>query len=216
MGAHSAWQPGSMPIEPGRRYKIAMTYTIRTPEDLRYVRDAFVSLADLCAVRRQSCEEAQAAIAAGQLPAAAYVLPDGTPMVAPDHFQLVDDAGGLDRLPGWFADRLLAAAKRRRTEVDADAEWRTYVSGIYAVCLRQVTPENIVRKEQLVRMLDAALDRPAPNDAAWCRELRIAVAELDALERPFAPCDLERFEGRVSRVRCIDGARARYPFAFTT
>jgi Family of unknown function (DUF6058) len=191
-----------------------MTYTVRSAEDLAYVRSSFVSLADLCAERDTRLDDALAAIAAGRLPASAYLLADGTPMVAPDHFQLADEAGGVDRLPAYFAERLLAAASRRRADVDAAAEWQAYLSGVYAVCLRQVTPENIVRKEQLVRELDAALAAPAPQDPAWRRHLRIAVAELDALERPFAPCDRERFDGSVSRLRCIDGARARYPSAF--
>jgi Family of unknown function (DUF6058) len=191
-----------------------MTYTVRSGEDLAYVRASFVSLADLCDRRSMPLEDALAAIAGGRLPASAYLLPDGTPMVAPDHFQLADEAGGLDRLPACFAERLLAAARRRRAEVDAAAEWEAYLSGVYAVCLRQVTPENIVRKEQLVREIDAALAAPAPDDRAWRRDLRIAVAELDALERPFAPCDRARFDGAVSRLRCIDGARTRYPSVF--
>ncbi len=195
-----------------------MTYTVRTPEDLAYVRAFFVPLADLCALRGQPVEETEAAIAAGRLPASAYLLPDGTPMVAPDHFQLLDEAGGEDLLRACFSERLVAAARRRRAEADVvvDVEWRTYLSGVYAVCLRQVTPENIVRKEQLVRAIDAALAAPAPGEAGWRRELRVAVAELDALERPFAPGDLVRFDGVVSRVRCIDGARTRYPWLFET
>ena len=191
-----------------------MTYTVRSREDIAYVRASFVPLTDLCAQRSTPLDEAVEAIEAGRLPASAYLLPDGTPMVAPDHFQLVDEAGGTGRLPACFAERLLAAALRRRADVDAAAEWKAYLSGIYAVCLRQVTPENIVRKEQLVRELDAALAAPAPEDAAWRRDLRIAVTELDALERPFAACDRERFEGRVSRLRCIDGARTRYASVF--
>jgi len=191
-----------------------MTYTVRDSDDVSYVRTFFVPLDDLCAQRHTPRDEVDDAIAAGRLPASAYLLEDGTPMVAPDHFQIADDAGGLDRLPAHFAERLGAAARRRRAEVDAAEEWRSYLSGVYAVCLRQVTPENIVRKEQLVRLIDGALAAPAPADEAWRRDLRVAVAELDALERPFAPCDTERFAGVVSRARCIDGARMRYPSVF--
>jgi hypothetical protein len=38
------------------------------------------------------------------------------------------------------------------------------------------------------------------------------VEGLDALLRPFAPCDRIRFGRPTSRERCIDAPRARFPW----
>jgi hypothetical protein len=134
-----------------------------TPEDVAYISANFVPLTDP-AVR--------ADVAAGRLPKPAYVLDDGTEMVAPDHLALAERAGGTAALREWF-------------EARAPGEWEAYISGEYAVCLREVSPETIRRKAELIAQIDAA------------------VAELDALLRPFAPYDRIRFGGPVSRDRYV-------------
>ena len=107
-----------------------------TPEDVAYITENFVPLTD-DAVRAQ--------IAAGRLAQPAYVLDDGTEMVAPDHLALVERAGGIDKLQAWFEER-------------APGEWEDYLSGEYAVCLRSVSPETIRRKAELMAQIDAAAE----------------------------------------------------------
>ena len=107
-----------------------------TPEDVAYITANFVPLTD---------EAVRAEIAAGRLPKPAYVLDDGTEMVAPDHLALAERAGGVEALRDWF-------------EARAPGEWEDYLSGEYAVCLRTVSPENIRRKAELMAQIDAAVD----------------------------------------------------------
>ena len=154
-----------------------------SPEDVDYINANFVPLVD-AAVRAE--------IAAGRLPRAAYVLDDGTEMVAPDHLALVERAGGIDALRDWF-------------EARAPGEWEDFLSGEYAVCLRSVTPEAIVRKGELTDRIEALLAEGEPS-----AELSDAVDELDALLRPFAPYDRIRFGGSVSRDRYVTAVRERF------
>ena len=154
-----------------------------SPEDVAYITANFVPLTD-ATVRDH--------IAAGRLPRPAYVLDDGAEMVAPDHLALVDRAGGIDRLRDWF-------------EARAPGEWDDYLSGEYAVCLRSVTPETIVRKSLLVERIEGLLADDKPS-----AELAAAVDELDALLRPFAPYDRIRFGGPVSRDRYVTAVRERF------
>jgi uncharacterized protein DUF6058 len=154
-----------------------------TPEDVAYITANFVPLTD---------EIVRAHVAAGRLPGPAYVMDDGTEMVAPDHLALVERAGGIDALRDWF-------------EARAPGEWDDYISGEYAVCLRAVTPEAIVRKGELIDRIEALLAHGEPS-----AELAAAVDELDALLRPFAPCDRIRFGGPVSRDRHVTAVRARF------
>ena len=156
-----------------------------TAEDIAYIIESFVPLED---------EGVRADVAAGRLPKPAYVLDDGTEMVAPDHLALAERAGGVDALREWF-------------EARAPGEWEAYISGEYAVCLRSVSPEAIRRKDELIARIDSLLDADPPP----LEPLRAAVDELDALLRPFAPYDRIRFGGPVSRDRYITAVRERFP-----
>jgi hypothetical protein len=156
-----------------------------TPEDIAYIKDGFVPLQD---------DSVRAAVAAGQLPKPAYVLDDGTEMVAPDHLALADRAGGVGALRDWF-------------EARAPGEWEAYISGEYAVCLRSVSPETILRKDELIARIESLL----AGDPPPFEPLRAAVDELDALLRPFAPYDRIRFGGPVSRDRYVTAVRERFP-----
>jgi Family of unknown function (DUF6058) len=168
----------SAAAEASRRDHLAML----TAEDVAYITANFVPLRD---------DAIRAEIAAGRLPKPAYVLDDGTEMVAPDHLALIERAGGIDALRDWL-------------EARAPGEWEAYLSGEYAVCLRSVSPESIVRKGELIAEIDSLLDAEPPPE-----RLRAAVDELDALLRPFAPYDRIRFGGPVSRDRYVTAVRER-------
>jgi hypothetical protein len=170
--------------------------------DEAYIRSGHVPLAEVANGR---LGEVRAAMAAGGLPAPAYVLDDGTEMVAPDHLALADDAG--HDLPAAFRARYLAAKGP-----DPDGAWEGYLSGAYAICLRSATPEAVARKDRLVDEIEALLGNPRPRDGDWRDALRAAVDELDDPERPFAPLDEHRFGKRPTRHRLIDDPRARWPW----
>jgi hypothetical protein len=183
-----------------------------TTADIEYIRENFVPLDELCAVRGQSADRVRALIAAGSLPAASYVLEDGTEMMPAEYFDLVEEAGGEGALRGLFARRYLEAAG---DDDEVGSEWEGYLSGAYGVCLKHVTPENIARKSALVTEIEGLLAVPKPEDADWRASLRTRVDELDELERPFAPhYDRARW-GPSSRDRCITGARELYPEVFS-
>jgi hypothetical protein len=176
-----------------------------TAADIAYVRANYLTLEEACATRPETTDDVHRLIAEKRLPEPSYVLPDGTEMVPADYFTLAD-AGQEE-----FARRFLGAGGDPEA---TDIEWEGYLSGAYGVCLKEQTPENIVRKEQLVTLIDGLFSSPRASDAAWGDQLRAAVDELDRLERPFAP-DYDRARwGPSSRDRCITGAQDRFPDVF--
>ena len=176
-----------------------------TAADIAYVRANYIPLDEACAGRSETPDEVRRLIAEAKLPQPSYVLPDGTEMVPVDYFELAD-AGRED-----FARRFLAAGGEPAALAE---EWEGYLSGAYGVCLKRQTPENVARKDQLVRAIDGLLAEPKPTDPEWSDRLRTSVDELDALERPFAP-DYDRARwGPSSRDRCITAPRARFPELF--
>jgi hypothetical protein len=176
-----------------------------TDADVAYIRANYLTLEQACTGRRETPDDVRRLIADGKLPHPSYVLPDGTEMVPADYFALAD-AGQVE-----FERRFLAAGG---DPAEVDTEWRYYLSGDYGVCLKKQTPENIVKKEQLVTLIDRLLSDPQPNDSGWREQLRASVDELDALERPFAPeYDRARW-GASSRDRCVTGPRERFPEVF--
>jgi hypothetical protein len=183
--------------------------------DVEYIRAGFVELDELCSRHGRDSAAVRADIDAGLLPRPSYVLDDGSEMVPPDYFELADEAGGVDRLRQAFLRRYaLAAAAEPEPLAAPEEEWEAYLSGEYGVCLREVTPENIVRKSALVGRIEAMLADPDPGHPDWAERLREDVEELDALERDFAAFDRIRFGGPSSRDRLITGARNRYPAIF--
>jgi hypothetical protein len=146
---------------------------------------------------------------AGLLPAPTYVMPDGTPMVPPDHAQLLEDAGGdPDAIAEIFRNRYLAAGGSADL---AEAEYEAWLSGQYGACLRSTSPEAIVAKDGLMSAIGALLSKPLPEDDQWAAALRHAVDALDVLERPFAEYDRVRFGSPTSRDRLITATRERFP-----
>jgi hypothetical protein len=183
-----------------------------TQADRTYIRENFVPLEAVCRWRGDRPDEIRELIAAERLPRAAYVL-DGVDFVAPDYFALLETAGDVDALPAHFEARYLVAARRAGLDPIPGEEWRDYLSGLYAVCLRTVTPETIVAKTALVEEIERLVAEPTPEDDDWRGRLRLAVDALDELERPFSP-DHDRLEPP-TRVRLIEEPRGRFPEAFS-
>jgi hypothetical protein len=190
--------------------------SVLTDADLRYIRANFQTLEEACAGRSETPKAVRDVICAGLLPRPTYVLDDGTEMVPPDYLSLVDAAGGVDALRGWFVDAYARAAESHGglvRENEIAEEWEAYLSGEYGACLRTVTPETIIRKDRLMGSIERRLADPRPDDASWCEGLRSEVCELDALEREFAPYDRVRW-GPVSRDRLVAAPRERFPAVF--
>jgi len=184
-----------------------------TAADLDYLRADYLTLDQVCAQRPESPEEIRALIAKGRLPRPSYVLDDGTEMFPADYFRFVDEAGGPDALRARFAERLEAAGGAD----DLDLHWKSYMDGIYGVCLRDVTPETIARKAKLVSSISELLMLARPAEADWRQRLRDEVEELDALERQFTPDydrDEARFGRKPTRDLLTDAAREHYPEVF--
>jgi hypothetical protein len=168
-------------------------------DDIAYVKSAFRPMED----------SVRALVERGILPHATYVLPDGTPMVPADHTALLDDVGGdPEAVTARFHERFRAAGG---DPADAEEEHTAWLSGEYGACLHATSPEAIVAKTALITAIGGLLAVPAPTEASWRAALRGAVDALDALERPFAAWDRERFDGPTSRDRLITGAHQRFP-----
>ncbi|MES9609845.1 DUF6058 family natural product biosynthesis protein [Actinomadura sp. NPDC000929] len=174
-----------------------------TAADDAYVTAWFTDLDDLCRDTGRDADEVRRLMLAGRLPLPGYLRSDGAQMVPPDLFDLAGQAGGIDALRGWFLSHWDDPGT-------AEAEWAAYLDGQY-VCLRSVTPQNIQYKDALVSAIGAAPAEPDAGTPAWTRRLHALVDELDALEPPFTAYDRLRFAGPVSRDRCVDAVRARYP-----
>ena len=186
-----------------------------TAADLDYIESNFVPLEELCADRGLALDDVRSLISEGALPRPAYVLDDGTEMVGPDYFALADAAVGIEQLRPYFEERYKSAAEAAElpaTREALDAVWADYLTGLYAVCLRDVTPENIARKDILVLEIRGLLAEQMPEHGAWRATLRRAVDELDALEKPFAP-DYDR-RLPPTRVTLIEETRRRFPELF--
>ncbi|GAA1960629.1 DUF6058 family natural product biosynthesis protein [Kitasatospora viridis] len=178
-----------------------------TAADDAYVDAYFVPLERVAAERGEPADAVRKEMLGGRLPLPGYLRSDGTEMVPADLFALADEAGGLAELADWFraqwSDPALAAE-----------EYESYLSGQY-VCLYQVHPRTMQRKDALIAEIRAAIGAVvgagAPPAAGELAELHRAVDELDALEPPFAAYDRLRFGGPVSRDECITEVRAHHP-----
>jgi hypothetical protein len=178
-----------------------------TEADLAYLAANYLTLGELCEGRPESPEEVRALIVERRLPQPSYTIPDGNGMFPADYFRLVDEAGGVDGLRDHFAARHSAAKGN-----DLDQDWQMYLDGIWGICLRDVTPETIVRKSTLVTSLCELLVLARPRDPEWRKQLREQVDELDELEREFSP-DYDRSEQvdrPPTRDLIIAAARERY------
>ncbi|MFJ8430710.1 DUF6058 family natural product biosynthesis protein [Kitasatospora sp. NPDC094019] len=186
-----------------RRYLAVNGEHPMTEADDAYVDRQFAALEALCARHGADPDEVRGHMLAGRLPLPGYLRSDGTEMVAPDLLELVDEAGGLTKLPDWFrshwADR----------EEGAE-EYESYLSG-QNVCLHRLHPVTMRRKGELVRDITSALGDPARETPDRLPALHALVDELDALEPEFTAYDRLRFGGPVSRDTCIDAVRREHP-----
>jgi Family of unknown function (DUF6058) len=180
-----------------------------TEADRAYIRSSYVTLEQACAGRRERPEQVRELIERRLLPRPSYVLDDGSEMVPRDCFALADAAGGPERLHDEFERRYRAAEGADSAELEADLAG--YLSGIYGVCLREVTPEMIVRKGVLVASLTKLLAEPRKNDPEWRWLLREQVDEF----APDYDRNLERFERLPTRDLLITAARGRFPGVFS-
>ena len=182
-----------------------------TQADIAYVRANYRTLEELCEGRRESPDQVGELIAARRLPQPSYVFPDGTGMFPADYFRLIDEGGGVDGLREQFAARHRAAEGR-----DLEQDWEMYLDGTWGICLRDVTPETIVRKNTLVNSLCELLVLARPRYEDWRQALREQVEELDQLERQFSP-DFDRsdeMDRLPTRDLIIAAARESYPGVF--
>lgn len=139
-----------------------------------------------------------------ELPAPAYCDRDGNAYVPHDYESQESD---FER----FFSRARAEIARLGASYDTqwiDDAWKGYWAGVYGICLKSATPENIVRKNVLIDRIESMLagDETSDRRAALLR----AVDELDALERPFCDFDRKYFGRPVSRDTYIDAVRGRY------
>lgn len=170
--------------------------------DLVYVRGRYRTLDQLAAGRpTPSLAEAEEWVARSLLPQPTYVLPEGIPVFPPDLLALVDDAGSIEALPTHFAARVRAALEAADATMSPDdldrhgaEHWDGYLSGQYGVCLWNVAPEAMVRKETLIATIADLLADPS-DSVARKPMLAAAVDELDALLRPFTDYDRQRWGG---------------------
>jgi Family of unknown function (DUF6058) len=186
----------------GERFYAVNGRHAMTAEDDAYVSAWYVPLEELAESRGCKPDELRRLMLANRLPLPSYIRSDGVQMVARDLLDLLDEAGGAERLPQWFAAQWDSPA-------EAVVEWDDYLSGRY-VCLRSVTPRTMRRKNELVDAISRELDAAAPESPAWVDGLHALVDELDELEPPFAPYDRLRFGGPVSRDTLVDDVRRRY------
>jgi hypothetical protein len=186
-----------------------------TEADLEYLSANYRTLEELSEGRDESPKDVWTLIEQRRLPEPSYVLPDGTGMFPADYFRLVDDAGGVDKLREHFAERHRAASRGQRVE-GVEQDWEMYLDGTWGICLWEVAPETIVRKNTLVSSLCELLVLARPGEPDWRRALREQVDELDELEREFAP-DYDRSDAvdrPPTRDLIIAAARQRYPEVF--
>jgi len=148
------------------------------------------------------------------VPGPTYRLADGSEWFARDVWRLADDAGSPTGVHALFARRYRAACATLRISGDLGDAWQGYCEGVYGACLRDVTPETIAAKTGVVARLEQMLAHPVADDHVWRAQLRADVELLDGLLKPFAACDRRRF-GPTSRDRLVDGARTRFPEAFS-
>jgi len=174
-----------------------------TAEDDSYVTEWYIPLESLAQRAGVDASELRRLMLANRLPLPSYIRSDGAQMVARDLLELPRRAGGYEQLPEWFGQQFESGR-------DAIREWDGYLRGHY-VCLRDVLPETMQRKDQLVKAITATIAKPEPQNDDWLESLHRLVDELDNLEPPFTAYDRLRFAGPISRDTCIDAVRARFP-----
>lgn len=186
--------------------------------DREYIGNNYRKLSEMVSQLGYGFNHVHQTINTGELPKPPYIL-DGDEWVPGDYFSLwtTSQAQGIP-VQQLFLDRYREARQRLDSETpdfrELDATWQDYLGGDYAICLREVTPENIARKGHLITTIRALLRSPRPDDSSWQQRLRQSVDDLDQLERPFAVGDQLRFGAVSSRMLYVDGPKAYFPEVF--
>lgn len=185
---------------------------VTSPGDVEYVRASFRELDPLCEAWGHDPARVRSEIEARRMPEASYIVSPGIAMFPDDYFVFPMQCGDGDRR-SIFLERLASAAASNGIQYSGDdlsETWMHYIDGTYGICLRVVLPESIVRKHALIGMIQSAIERPDPQSAEWLLRLRTAVDGLDALERPFAQFDRDRFRRPVTRDTYVTAVRTRF------
>jgi hypothetical protein len=169
---------------------VATSAATYSEADLAYFGENFRTLAQVCAGRAETPDQVRRLISERKLPRPSYVLDDGTELVPPDYFALLDAAGSVEWVRDEYERRYKTAIAANGLEFDSELlerRWESYLDGVSGICMRDVTPEAIVRKRVLIDEIESLVAEPEPGDPAWNQRLRDAVDELDLIEKPFAP-----------------------------
>ena len=184
-----------------------------TEADRAYLAAEFCTLDEICSGRSETADEVRRLIAERKLPKPSYVLDDGTEYVPPDYFVLADAGGGVEHVREEYERRYRAALATYGLRFDHalfERRWNQYLDGISGICMREVTPETIVRKRMLIDEITRLVESPRPDDREWRSAVRRAVDELDSIEKKFAP-DYDRAQFVPTRDTYIRDVRAAYP-----
>lgn len=174
-----------------------------TPGDDDYAREHFTPV---------DSDEVLHLMLGRHLPLPSYVLSDQTPMVPRDHARLAEVAGGLDRLPDWFA-----AFWEGGSVTDAAQAWEAYLDGRH-VALKEVTPVTIRQQAARVAEASAAVERLRrdPHDPIGRGMLGeavdgvLGVPGLDQLLLPMTAHDRLRLGGPTVRETWVDAPRREF------
>ena len=192
---------------------MATATTAFTDDDLAYLGRNFRTLAEVCAGRSETPDLVRRLMKERRLPQPSYVLDDGTELVPPDYFGLVDAAGGVDGLRDEYERRYWVATEKHGLDADPallERRWESYLDGISGICMRDVIPETIVRKGVLIDAIEALTAEPHESDPQWRDRLRERVDELDSIEKEFAP-DYDRSRFVPTRDTYIRDVRRAFP-----
>src|SRR5213079_162026 len=171
------------------RFYAVNGFHLMTAEDDAYASEWYVELEALAEMAAIPASELRRLMLANRLPLPSYIRSDDAQMVARDLLELPRRAGGYEQLPEWFA-------RQFKSGRDAIREWDGYLRGHF-VCLRDVLPETMQRKDELVKAITAAVSNPEPQNDEWLELLHCLVDELDQLEPPFTRYDRLRFGGPI-------------------
>src|SRR5436305_9818153 len=171
------------------RFYAVNGFHLMTAEDDAYASEWYVELEALAEMAAIPASELRRLMLANRLPLPSYIRSDGTQMVARDLLELPRRAGGYDQLPEWFGHQF-------RSGGDAIREWDGYLRGHF-VCLRDVLPETMQRKDELVKAITAAVSKPEPQNDDWMELLHWLEDELDQVELPFTRYDRLPFSGLI-------------------
>src|SRR5207247_7698337 len=133
------------------RFYAVNGFHLMTAEDDAYASEWYVELEALAETAGIPASELRRLMLADRLPLPSYIRSDEAQMVARDLLELPRRAGGYEQLTKWFGQQFESGR-------DAIREWDGYLRGYY-VCLRDVLPETMQRKDQLVKAITTTITK---------------------------------------------------------